>query len=467
MSVSTVKPLRRDLLIAFTLPTLVLGAMHGPEGQIQAIYAKHAGLALSALAVAMMLTKIFDALTYPLIGTLSDRSQARSGTRRSWIIVGTIFSMSGVWFLLRPPAAVNVVYFGICMAITYVGWKLIEIPLQAWSFGLSSDYVQRARVQAWRTLALLTGQLLFYATPFLAVKLGYSDSSQLDFRSLGLAALLCVVALPLATFALLSRVPSGSPALHSARRYFGFKETLAAVRSNPPLVRLLMAFLPANVLGGLSNGVAYFYIDTYLGLSKNFSAIFMLAILTSVAGIPFWTALSARYERHRVWACCLVAASVVQATFAMVTPGPAALGMCFFLYPALVFCLSGMVMVYTMSADIVDYGRLHTGEDHGGLYGSMFSFLQKSLLGVSAAAGVALVGAFGFDATAATQSAIGVFGIKLTFAIFPAAGVLGAAAIIWNYPLNKLRISEIQAALVRHDLEESNFATVSPRCTND
>jgi Na+/melibiose symporter-like transporter len=124
-------------------------------------------------------------------------------------------------------------------------------------------------------------------------------------------------------------------------------------------------------------------------------------------------------------------------------------------------------MVYTMSADIVDYGRLHTGEDHGGLYGSMFSFLQKSLLGVSAAAGVALVGAFGFDATAATQSAIGVFGIKLTFAIFPAAGVLGAAAIIWNYPLNKLRISEIQAALVRHDLEESNFATVSPRCTND
>jgi glycoside/pentoside/hexuronide:cation symporter, GPH family len=458
MSVSTAIPLRRELLIAFVLPTLVLGAMHGPEGQIQAIYAKHAGVALTALALAMLLTKIFDGLTYPLIGTLSDRSQARRGTRRNWIVAGTILSMVGVWFLLRPPPRVNVVYFGVCMAITYLGWKFIEIPLQAWSFGLSSDYAQRARVQAWRTLALVIGQLLFYATPFLAMRLGYSDTTQLDFRSLGLAATICVVALPLATTALLLRVPSGAVSPQSARRRFGVKETLAAVRSNPPLVRLLMAFLPANVLGGLSNGVAYFYIDTYLGLSKNFSAIFMLAILTSMVGIPFWTALSARYERHRVWACCLVAASAVQAAFALVTPGPAALVMCFVLYPALVFCLSGMVMVYTMSADIVDYGRLHTGEDHGGLYGSMFSFLQKSLLGVSAAAGVALIGAFGFDATAATQSANGVLGIKLAFAICPAAGVLGAAAIIWNYPLNRKRIAGIQAALAEQSNEKHSAA---------
>src|ERR1700761_5977583 len=440
-------PLRRELLIAFTLPTLVLGAMHGPEGQIQGIYAKHAGLALSGLAVAMLLTKVFDGLTYPLIGSLSDRSQALRGTRRNWIIAGTMLSMLGVWFLLRPPSGVNVVYFGICMAATYVGWKLIEIPLQAWSYGLSSDYAQRSRVQAWRALALLAGQLLFYATPFLAMKLGYSDSTQVDFRSLSLAAVICVVALPLATAALILRVPSESTVPDSARQRFGFRETVAAVRRNPPLVRLLLAFFPANVLGGLSNGVAYFYIDTYLGLSKHFSAIIMLAILTSVLGIPFWTALSARYERHRVWACCLVAVALVQATFAVVPPGSSALGMCFVLYPALVFCISGMVIVYTMSADIVDYGRLHTGEDHGGLYGSMFSFLQKSVLGVSAAAGVALVGAFGVDATAATQSAAGALGIKLVFAIIPSLGALAAAAVIWNYPLNKARIAEIQAAL--------------------
>jgi Na+/melibiose symporter-like transporter len=109
--------------------------------------------------------------------------------------------------------------------------------------------------------------------------------------------------------------------------------------------------------------------------------------------------------------------------------------------------LVGAVMVYAMSADIVDYGRLVTGEDHAGLYGSIFAFLQKSLLGVSAAAGLALVGMFGFDATATSQTASGIFGIRFTAAFLPALGLLGAAIIIWNYPLTRARVAEIQAQL--------------------
>ena len=96
-----------------------------------------------------------------------------------------------------------------------------------------------------------------------------------------------------------------------------------------------------------------------------------------------------------------------------------------------------------MSADIV----LKTGEDHGGLYGSLFAFVQKSLMGVSAAVGVAMVGTMGFDATAATQTASGVLGIKLVSAVIPALGLLGAAVIIWNYPLNRAMTAEIQKRL--------------------
>src|SRR3546814_7718732 len=97
-----------------------------------------------------------------------------------------------------------------------------------------------------------------------------------------------------------------------------------------------------------------------------------------------------------------------------------------------------------MSADIVDYGRFHTGVDHGGLYGSLFTFLQKSLTGVSAAAGVALVGAFGFDATATMQSASGVFGLKLTMAVAPALGLIGGAIIIWR---SEEHTSELQSLM--------------------
>ena len=452
--------LKRSLLTAFTLPTLVLGVMHGPEGQIQAIYAKHAGISLTALAAAMLLSKIFDAITYPLIGTLSDRSYARHGTRKGWIIAGTVVSVLGIWNLLRPPAGIGAVYFGIWMTVTYIGWKLMEIPLQAWSYGISEDYVQRTRVQAWRALAQVGGQLLFFLVPVLAVQLRISDSTELDFRSLGVSALICVIALPLATLTAVLRVPNGasngapngvanggSAAPPVAAKRSGIVEQFNAIRNNPPLLRLLIAFLPVNLLGGMSGGVVYLYVDTYLGLSQYFPAVMVLALLASIGGIPFWSALAARYERHRVWAASLIAGGLACVGLALASPGALALPLVLLTYPLISFSVVGAVIVYAMSADIVDYGRAITGEDHAGLYGSMFAFLQKSLTGVSAAAGLAMVGFFGFDATATVQTAAGIAGIKFTGAILPALGLLGAAALIWNYPLTRARITEIQARL--------------------
>ncbi|PTU30865.1 MFS transporter [Stenotrophobium rhamnosiphilum] len=439
--------LRLNVLIAFTLPTLVLGIMHGPEGQIQAIYAKHAGLALTAIAAATLFSKIFDAITYPLIGYLSDRTYARRGSRKSWVIVGSVVSSIGIWGLFRPPQGVDALYFGIWMSVTYLGWKLMEIPLQAWSYSLSVDYVQRTRVQAWRALAQMGGQLLFFIIPFLALKLGYSDSTELDFRSLGLSAIICAFALPVVTIIAVTYVNNGENAAPVVQKRLGFADALRAIKQNGPLLRLLAAFLPVNFLGGMTGGVAYLYIDTYLHLGKQLPAIMLVALLSSLLGIPFWSAMSARFERHRVWAVSLITGALACAAFAFVSPGSMALPLAFLLYPTIMFTLVGAVIVYTMSADIVDYGLLLTGEDNAGLYGAIFAFLQKSVLGVSAATALAIAGGFGFDATAASQSASGVIGIKLTGAVLPAFGLIAAAAIIWNYPLNRPRIAEIQNQL--------------------
>src|SRR3546814_20603595 len=85
----------------------------------------------------------------------------------------------------------------------------------------------------------------------------------------------------------------------------------------------------------------------------------MLSILSTFAGIPLWSALAARYERHRVWACALTIGGLACTGFALLTPGPWALPMSYILYPLIVLAIIGSVIVYTMSADIVDYGRFH------------------------------------------------------------------------------------------------------------
>ncbi|HKY90629.1 MAG TPA: MFS transporter, partial [Nevskiaceae bacterium] len=392
-----------------------------------------------------------DGITYPLIGYLSDLTYARRGTRKDWVIAGTLMSVLGVWKLMRPPESVDAVYFGIWMTVTYVGWKLMEIPLQAWSYGLSEDYAQRMRVQAWRGAAQMGGQLLFFLIPFLAVQVGVSDSTELDFRSLGFSAVICAIALPVATLLAVAFVPNGVAPPPATPHRPGLAEVWQAIRRNPPLLRLLAAFLPVNLLGGLASGVMYLYVDIYLGLSKQFPAIMVLALFGSIVGIPFWSWLATRYERHRVWAVSLIIGGIACSGLVLATPGPTALPLVLLIYPTLMFTLIGAVVFYAMSADIVDYGRLVTGEDHAGLYGSIFQFLQKSLQGVSAAAGLALVGFFGFDATASAQSAGGTFGIKFVGAVLPALGLLGAAALIWNFSLTRARVAEIQAQLHRRE----------------
>src|SRR3546814_8991136 len=49
------------------------------------------------------------------------------------------------------------------------------------------------------------------------------------------------------------------------------------------------------------------------------------------------------------------------------------------------------------------------------------------------------------------QSASGVFGLKLTMAVAPALGLIGGAIMIWNYPLTRARVEEIQTQLAERD----------------
>ncbi len=204
--------LSRRLLLAFSLPAVMQGLMHAPEFQVQGIYAKYTGLSLTALAGAVLLTRMFDAVTYPLIGHWSDASFRRSGSRKPWIAAGTMVTVCGIWFLFRPPQGPSIIYYTVWAMVSYVGWKLTEIPYAAWSLGLTRDYVQRTRVQVWRAMAVMFGALVFFVVPFAAKALGFTDSTELNLQTLSLTAVLVLVCVPLINLYALARVPNGEAA---------------------------------------------------------------------------------------------------------------------------------------------------------------------------------------------------------------------------------------------------------------
>lgn len=436
-------------ILLFALPALLVGFMHGPEQQIQGIYAKYAGLALAALAMATLLTRAFDAVTYPLIGYLSDLTYARTGTRKPWVVGGALFSAFGVWFLYRPPEGVGIVYYGVWTAVTYLGWKIAEIPYQAWSYALTRDYADRARLQAWRAMAQLLGGMLFFATPALAKGLGMTGSGDLGFPALDVTAVLCAVLVPLAAILVIWRVPEGNvpPPSAEARQRYGLIHSFRAVLSNRPMMWLIGAALPIAILSGMAMGVMFLFLDVYLQLGENYPTVQLAAAPMALIGVPFWGFLGVRFERHRVVAVSLILASISYLGLSFISPGPMAFTLALIFYPLTVLALLGIVVLFPMLGDIADYGRLRTGEDLSGLYTAVFNFVQVSLRTVSSAGGIALVGWMGFDATATTQSPGGELAIRLTAVILPAIGLGIAGALFLGFPLTRARIAEVQAEL--------------------
>lgn len=446
--------LGRGLLLAFALPAIMLGFMHAPESSVQGIYAKHAGLSLSAIASAMLLSRIFDAITYPMIGQLSDYTYRKTGSRKPWIAAGTVISVLGLWFLYRPPADVTIGYYTLWTIVTYVGWKLTEIPYGAWSYGLSGDYVQRARVQVWRSIAMIVGGMVFFVVPQISKKLGLTTTTEMNLQTLSFSAIVIAVCVPLLNAWSLSRVADGTAPLPT-KNPIGlgdWRGVIRAIAGNRAMLHLLSAFVPVAFICAMALAVNYLFVDAYLHLSEQLPTIMLVSTPFALLGLPFWGWVFMKFERHRVWAVSLVLSALAYSTISFAPVGIDGLWLVAAANAVTNFCLMATaIAVPSMMGDIVDDERLRSGEDRGGLYSAVSAFTGKSMAGVAGAAGLYLLDLLGFDATAAEQTAQGTFAIKLIAAWVPTLGMACGAALIWHFPIDRARQQATRAALVARE----------------
>jgi glycoside/pentoside/hexuronide:cation symporter, GPH family len=88
-------------LVLFGLVNLPLSMLMSPTAAILPnFYLEYSAVTLAGLATATFIARLFDGLTDPLIGYLSDRS----GTRKPWMILGAIVVAGSTWFLFNPGA---------------------------------------------------------------------------------------------------------------------------------------------------------------------------------------------------------------------------------------------------------------------------------------------------------------------------------------------------------------------------
>lgn len=286
---------RRHLLAygALTLPLAIAGlpiAFHVPP-----LYTQELGLDLALVGAVLLLARITDVFTDPIVGFLSDRFPTRFGRRRPWILAGIPVMMLGTWMVFVPAPGVSSAYLLVWISILYLGWTLVAIPYGAWGAELSTDYHQRSRITGVRELFTVVGQIVAAVVP--AALAGPAGQVAPGLRALAIAS---VVLLPVATALLLLGVREQPPLPFAAS--IELRRGFAVVLRNEPFRRLLAASVLGGFAGAFNATLAVMFYVHVLRIGEAAPWMVLVYFVAGVCAVPFWVGLSRRVTKHRALA---------------------------------------------------------------------------------------------------------------------------------------------------------------------
>jgi len=437
----TDKPLSRRTLFFYGLADMPIQMAAIPVAAfIPNYYGQDLGLSLAAVGTIWLMTRLFDAVSDPLIGWLSDRTSTPWGRRRVWMVAAVPIMMISVYKLFMPSGEVTEFYLLGWLVALWIGWTMLFIPYYAWAAELSTDYNERTRITGWRAWIGMAANVVSKVVPVLAIFFfDYGGTAETLF----LIGVMTLVLLPVTVGLCVTNVPE--PQDYRPTQ-IALLPGLKLMLKNGPFKRLVVAFFVNQLGSAISTALVVFYIRNVL--EEEQSSILMLLVYYgfNLLGIPFWIWFSSVVSKHRAWCMALFVFAGFQSCYLLLGPGD------FYNMLPITACtgfLGGAFFVIpnSMKADVIDIDRLETGEDRTAWYFAVWSFTTKVALSVGPWLALTLLAIVGFDPSIAARSEEGIEGLKLLFVLGPATGFVLAALIAWNHPLDQKRHAEIRREL--------------------
>lgn len=426
--------IRRGQLVSYGFPALPMAAIYFPVYVFLApFYAGTFGLSVGVIGAIFIVIRLFDAVSDPLMGWLSDRTTWALGRRRTWMIVATPVIMVSVIGLLSPPDDVGAGWFaGFLLALT-VGWTMYLTPYFAWGAELTGDYAERSRITVWRESIGLIGTIIA------AVLYGITDERAGLFH----VALFVAITLPVATFIVCARVPERPSLAVEPAKLSGI---IDALKGEPIFRRLLLAYFINGAANGLPAGLFLFFVQYRLGADTATGGMLLILYFgAAVAAAPFWIWASARFEKHRVWCCAMIYAGIVFLCALTLGEGDV-IGF------AIISGLSGLALgadlslPSSMQADVVDLDIANSGQQRTGAFFAVWSVATKASVALSGGVALLILEVVGFSGQG-ENSALAITTLALLYAGAPVLLKGIAVGMMWSYPLDRLKQAETRARI--------------------
>ena len=441
--------------ILYAAPIVAVNSLFVPIVVVQGIYAKHYGLSLTTIASIILFARLFDAISDPIIGYLSDKSRIKRGTRKPSMILGAIVFAGSGYFLYSPPDDVSALYFTIWFIAFYLGYTLFNIPHLAWGGELSHGTHEKTQTYTLRAIATYSGAVLFYSIPLLPVW----ETSEITPDTLKFSAIVSgLLMLPL-LYLCMKRVPDGGCYSEEKSRVIErgkpsqppFRQISSTVKNvihNKPLLLFLGAFLFAGSSLGMWIGLFFIYADVYLGMGFLFAKISLTALVVSIFSALVWLEIAKCLGKKHAWLLAMLLGIAAFAYTSLLGPENAGYWALLILFTIIMFCFVCVESLpQSMLSDIVDYATWKFGTYQGSTYFALYMFTYKGALALGGALGLAIAGWYGFDPSLTTQTDAGITGLKLAMTWVPTLLVVISMFFIALSPITTRRHSTIRRRL--------------------
>ncbi len=411
------------------------------------VYSKDFGLDLADVGLILMLSRISDVITDPLIGYLSDRTKTPFGRRKPWLAAGGLVMMVSAYCLFNPGAlgmSIGNGYLLVWSVLLWLGWTMVNIPYYAWGAELSDDYDERTRLTGWRQAFAFFGNISVLVVPVTAGHLtGYGA---LPKEGLAIVGSMALVALPLLIAVALVGVPERN--VYAAPRSSFLKHAGAMVK-NGSFMLLFIGFMLMTLGTGWGGATFMLFAAFVVEAESQTQAILLGYYGANILSLPLWIALAQKLGKKNTWVLGGVLFVFVTPSFLLLGAGD--LGW-FFLALALYGIAGGnfAALSMAMKADVIEIASRRKGENIAGSYIAVWSLGQKLMSAVALGTALPLLQYLGFD-PAADNGQREIDMLRLVYVLPPWLFYAVAVAFIWRYPISSSRLERIRAAFDRRE----------------
>lgn len=332
----------------------------------------------------VLLSRLYDAISDPLSGYITDRTRSKMGRRRPWLLGGAFVSAGAFLMVFTMPfegpydsvtsgpglAAAAYVLFALIVYTT--GYSMFNVAYMAMPAEMTEGYHERSRIHAWRVMFSALGG--FAVTLMLGVLLERFGKDRDGHAILGaVGAVVIFVSMLTAFFG-----TRGAPSHPRSEAQVPLREQLAGFLRNKPF-QLVLAVKLVQLIGlsAGTGGLVFLFVNVLHRPLTLLSLVGGATVAAVLLGSHLLVWLSRRVGKRGGYMIAAAINGVAALSWSLATADEP-LWMLVVRGALLGIAFSGNVLfAMSMLTDAMEIDFYRTGLRREGMYSALYSFVEK------------------------------------------------------------------------------------------